>query len=216
MKGGFICKLNIKKYILNERGMLMTVSHALVVGGTGMLREVSIELARRGHVVTVVGRRKERLSSLARDAESRAAKGIIHPVAVDWHDTQAFSRGIEQAVSMHGPIRLAVVWIHGSAPEAPFAAARLAGSPQEPCRWFHVLGSSAADPSRPDDRRRARFAAIKNIQYHEVILGFVLENGRSRWLTNEEISGGVLRAIDIGSSRFVVGTVKPWSARPGW
>ena len=45
--------------------MKHTGAHALVVGGTGMLRGVSLYLAEKGHVVSVVARSRERLESLA-------------------------------------------------------------------------------------------------------------------------------------------------------
>lgn len=51
--------------------------------------------------------------------------------------------------------------------------------------------------------------------YHAVILGFVLlPGGQSRWLTNSEISQGVLDAIAAEAKRHIVGTVEPWSRRP--
>jgi hypothetical protein len=80
--------------------------------------------------------------------------------------------------------------------------------------YFHVLGSAADDPSQPDDARRSRFAALSDLVYHEVILGFIVDRGTSRWLTHDEISAGVLAAIDRGAPRSIVGTTRPWSARP--
>ncbi len=65
--------------------------------------------------------------------------------------------------------------------------------------------------------------------YHEVILGFINEQPpaaaikgygltasahKTRWLTWEEISAGVLLAITTRKPRSIVGTVEPWSLRP--
>ena len=183
----------------------MTPGHALVVGGTGMLRGVVVDLARRGHQVSVVARGGERLASLERDGCGR-----VHGLPQDWHDTSALERAVAESASRHGPISLAVVWIHSSAPEGPVAVARAMAPP---CRYLHVLGSSAADPSRPDTGRRARFEEL-GLEYREVVLGFVVDDGRSRWLTNVEIAAGVLRAVDSDLLRSVVGVVEPWSARP--
>jgi hypothetical protein len=47
-----------------------------------------------------------------------------------------------------------------------------------------------------------------------VVLGFVLEAGKSRWLTNAEISDGVFAAIAAQAPHSIVGTVEPWSAKP--
>lgn len=178
-------------------------SHALVVGGTGMLRDVSLELVRRGFEVSVVERRTERLARLRQEAGPR-----LHPVPVDYRDTGALSEALERQVAQLGPIVLAVVWVHSVAPEAPYVIARYVQG-----RYFHVLGSATADPSRPDPGRSRRFAALPHLRYREVILGFVVEPGGSRWLTHDEISRGVLEAIDRDAPRGIVGTVEPWSAR---
>lgn len=107
-----------------------------------------------------------------------------------------------------------MVWIHGTAPAAPLAVARLVGEPDRPGRYFHVLGSASADPSRPDPERLAAFQALRNIRYREIILGFVIEGGVSRWLSHAEISAGVLAAVDADQPRTIIGTVEPWHRRP--
>jgi NAD(P)-dependent dehydrogenase (short-subunit alcohol dehydrogenase family) len=176
--------------------------HALVVGGTGMLRAAVLGLA-ADHEVTVIARGRRRLEILA-DGSPR-----IHPVAADYGEDAAFAAALDAAVAARGPFALAVLWIHGDR-EAPIdaVAARTRG------RLFHVLGSAAADPSLPDPRRRERWGSRADLSYHEVILGFVAEGGRSRWLGDAEIAGGVLKALAAGAPRRIVGTVAPWPARP--
>lgn len=172
--------------------------HALVVGGTGMLAEAVSGLAGRGYQVSVLARRPERLSSTN-----------INPIALDYRDSKKLRAGLAEAVSKFGPISLAVVWIHGTAPEAPYIVAEYVQG-----RYFHVLGSAFADPNRLDDERQKRFAQFEHTDYREVILGFVIEQAGARWLTNGEISEGVLKAIRTDARRFIVGVVEPWSARP--
>jgi len=60
----------------------------------------------------------------------------------------------------------------------------------------------------------ARAADALPIDYQAVVLGFVVDNGASRWLNNDEISAGVLSAIDSEKPVAIVGTVEPWSAKP--
>ena len=182
--------------------------HALVVGGTGMLSQVSLELARRGYTTSVIARRREPLERLAQESGGR-----IHPMALDYGHADQLASELEEAVRAHGPIELVVAWIHSNAPEAPLAVARTAAGGHA-VDYFHVLGSAADDPSQPDESRRAGFEAISGLVYHEVILGFAIEDGSSRWLTDEEISTGVLAAIDRREPRWIVGTTRPWSARP--
>ncbi|MBT2690712.1 hypothetical protein J7I93_21465 [Bacillus sp. ISL-47] len=48
-----------------------------------------------------------------------------------------------------------------------------------------------------------------------VILGFREETGRSRWLTNNEISDGVMNAVKKGKELYITGEVETWDQRPG-
>lgn len=183
--------------------------HALVVGGTGMLRAVAIELGRRGHATTVVARGRGDLSEMADES-----RGRVHPLPLDYGDHEALVDGLRAAVQSRGPFALVVAWIHDSAPQAPVTVARIATLGGTPVRYLHVLGSAADDPSAPDPQRRAAFEAIQGIAYEEVVLGFVRDGDDSRWLTDAEIAIGVLAAIDTPAPRTIVGTTRPWSARP--
>jgi hypothetical protein len=173
-----------------------------MVGGTGMLRRVSRTLALK-HTVAVVSRGGERMEAL------RAKAPAIIPVAVDWRRTRDLERALWKVVDRLGAFALCVAWIHSDAPKAPEAVAQFVQG-----RYYHVLGSEAADPSDPDPERRARFQAMEDLTYHEVILGFVRQGAGSRWLTEDEITRGVLTAIAWAKPRTVVGTVRPWGARP--
>lgn len=173
--------------------------HALVVGGTGMLWEATRALARDFAVVSVVARRADRFPG-------------IHPLPVDYHDAAALAEALRRAVEQHGPIRLAVCWIHSTAPRALETVAAELGRSGEPCRLFHVRSSASADPTRLP--KPALEALPPNVAYREVILGFQIEGGRSRWLTHREISQGVLQAIADDAPHRVVGVVHPWERRP--
>ena len=82
-------------------------------------------------------------------------------------------------------------------------------------RFVQVLGSAAGDPARAD-RLAAMAKAARGLDcaYQAVVLGFVIEGGGSRWLTNAEISAGVISAVESGVPFSAVGTLAPWSARP--
>jgi hypothetical protein len=177
-----------------------------------MLRGAVLGLVARGFAVSVVARNARNLARLRDDAE--AAGGVVRPVCVDYRDEQAFAFGLTEAARDLGTPSVAIVWAHSSAPGAPLAVARLLAAGGAAARYVHVLGSAAADPSQPDADRAAQFAASPHVAYREVILGFVVEEGRSRWLTDDEIAAGVLRAVDTDAPRTVVGVVEPWSARP--
>ena len=177
-------------------------SHVLVVGGTGMLRDVVRFLAKE-HDVTVVARDRAKLEALVAKAPS------IYAAPVDYRKTRAFDAELGLAVKTRGPFSMAVAWIHSDAPDAPLVAAKRVQG-----RFFHVLGSEVADPGNPDPERREKFMALPDLTYHEVVLGFVRGPTGSRWLTDAEIVRGVLTAVAWAKPRTVVGTVVPWSAHP--
>ncbi len=76
---------------------------------------------------------------------------------------------------------------------------------------FDIKGSRA---SRPTENVIPNYP--DQCIYREIILGFVYreENDRSRWLTHEEISEGVLNAIRLQQDRYIIGQIEPWVKRP--
>jgi len=186
--------------------------HALVIGGTGMLRQVAVHLARQDHTVSVIARDIERLRAVV-DA-TQHADGVVNVIPVDYHDSAALAAAIREAAMILGPVTLAVSWIHTSAAEAPYAVADAINQGGHICRFFDVLGSSAGDPAHPMAEREERFRAFAHIRYRRIVLGFCVENDGSRWLTNEEIQAGVLEALAEDQVSSIIGTVSPWSRRP--
>jgi hypothetical protein len=177
-----------------------------------MLAAVSGRLLREGWTTSVVARRADGLARLA--AGHAAVAGALHGISVDYRDTDAFIRTVEDSSARAGPISLAVVWIQAVAPDAPAALAAALTQHGARCRYVHVLGSAAADPATSQTARRRAFERFPGLRYEEVVLGFVVEGDQARWLTNAEIAAGVNRAIDTGHERSVVGQVEPWSAAP--
>jgi hypothetical protein len=104
-----------------------------------------------------------------------------------------------------------VAWFHNARlPAAHRLAERVRG------RFFQVLGSRVADPEHPGRLEKAAGVArgLPTCRLQQVVLGFKVENGASRWLSHDEISGGVLEAIRTDRPHSVIGQVTPWSARP--
>jgi NAD(P)-dependent dehydrogenase (short-subunit alcohol dehydrogenase family) len=153
--------------------------HVLVVGGSGMLAGVCRGLAAEGHDVSVVARGVERLEALRSER--------ITPVQVDYADLAAFEAALGAAIAQRGPIGLAVCWIRSWEPDSLrlVADALPAETP-----LYHVLGTT-----------RTLEAELPGVDYRVVRLG----RKGGRWLTNEEISAGVLEAIARGSADFLVG-----------
>ena len=175
-----------------------------------MLRDVSLHLAQHD-MVSVVARTERDLQQLKMDATR--LPGDIHPVRLDYCDTLALEHGLHEAVRLHGPVYNAVCWIHSVAADAPVALAETLADISPGCRLFHVCGYEAADPSLTADPHET-LRNVPDLLYRRVVLGFVVEGDRSRWLKNVEIGAGVIRALEQDLEHSVVGTVTPFEAHP--
>jgi NAD(P)-dependent dehydrogenase (short-subunit alcohol dehydrogenase family) len=154
-------------------------SHALVVGGSGMLAGVSRGLAERGHYVSVVARGAERLEALRSER--------ITPVQVDYGDSRrvrSCAPDSDRGAGPDGPCRLLDPLV------ARESLRLVAGALPKGTPLYHVLGTSGSPA-----------AELERVDYRIVRLG----RKGDVWLTDEEISSGVLEAIDRESRETLVG-----------
>ncbi len=181
--------------------------HALVVGGTGMLMPVVEQLIDDGYRVSVIASRPSSLQALGTYLQSKASE--LNALAVDYHDDEKLQEVLLEAIRRHGPITLTVAWIHSSAADAPLAIAELVTGD-----FFHVRSAGASQLDFQDPFDVISIKALADIDYHQITLGFVLENTAARWLTNQEIAQGVIAAIKEAKAYWTIGTTKPWQSRP--
>lgn len=154
--------------------------HALVVGGTGMLAGLVAALAERGDDLTVVARNRRPLPA-----------GAVQ-LSLDYRSTDELRHGLAEAIRERGPIELAVCWIHTDAPDGPGVVAESVASGG---RLVQIFGNRVWPLSPVPD----------GVEYAQVLLGGVREGSGSRWLTDDEISTGVLAAVGAGDPVAVVG-----------
>ncbi|WP_416144333.1 short-chain dehydrogenase [Planococcus koreensis] len=174
------------------------MKHALVIGGTGMLSKASVWLSENGYHVSVIGRNPEKMQQLL---EQNPVQLI--PVLVDYTNTEELAEQIRSIQKKNGPIELVVAWVHSTGPHAiPCVLEMLAAN--QPVAFFHVNGSS----SNLKDIK-AKTSVPKHVLYHQIQLGFKIENGISRWLKHDEISQGVIDAVLSGKPESVIGTTDP-------
>ena len=150
--------------------------HAVVVGGTGMLAAATRALAARGHQVTSIARHSAELGA-----------GVTS-VELDYRNSSTLVEAFVSAAASHGPIELALCWIHTDAPEAPRI---VAGALAPGARFVQVFGT----------RVWPLEAVPLHVAYRQVLLGSI----GGRWLTHQEISTGVLEAVDADRPGSVVG-----------
>jgi hypothetical protein len=86
-------------------------SHAMVIGGTGMLRRASIAIAESAQVFTAVARRSESLNSLAQ-ALGSPKKIAMYYLALDWNRPTEFLAALSRHVEQVGPPSFVLAWLH--------------------------------------------------------------------------------------------------------
>ena len=176
--------------------------HALVLGGTGMLRDVSLWLA-NCMPTTVVARNEHRLRALT------GSHANLHGMAVDYRDTEQLTARLEAAQRTRGPFDLVVAWVHGDPGDVlDTVRKRIDAAPDHEWRLIHVMGSST-----DRDAIRRRIDLGSRCTMHSTQLGFVLDGNGARWLTHTEISNGVIRCIETKRD-VLVGRLEPWERRP--
>ncbi len=181
--------------------------HALVVGGTGMLKSVVLDLLQKGYVVTVIARHQVSLETLINEVGAYADH--IHPVALDYANHNQLALALDAAMAEFGPIVLTVAWIYSSALQSLQIVAQYTHGD-----LFHIRSAAASQPGFQDPFDIPSLQAWSHIYYHQVILGFILEGNRSRWLNNAEIAKGIISALEYKIGTYVVGVVEPWARRP--
>lgn len=179
--------------------------HTLIVGGTGMLRPVSVYLARQGHTVSVVARNRDHLFELIK--ETNRDPGVINTVPLDYADIDLLTVKLEEAIAILGPITTVISWIHSTAPSTPLTIAEIINRQPDICRFFDLIGSANQDPADLDEGREELFRAYERIHYRRIVLGHIVENGGKRWLTNQEIADGVILAIESDSAETIIGSL---------
>ncbi|HDR7717228.1 short-chain dehydrogenase [Bacillus albus] len=180
--------------------------HALVIGGTGMLKKVSTWLCEQRFHVSIIGRDEEKLENVKRMS---SAPENITCLALDYHNDEDVKLAIKSTIEKNGPITLVVAWIHASAKDALSLICKELDLSSETYSVFHILGSKAS-------RMTTQKIGGTRCSYHRIILGFILEDTYGRWLTHEEISDGVIKGIDSKCDEWIVGRVEPWELRPTW
>ncbi|WP_167855875.1 hypothetical protein [Natronospirillum operosum] len=165
-----------------------------------MLRAAAVELAARSKQFTSVARTRGSLSRLDDALRNRAQH---HPLQLDWSNADDFLARIQQHVFGTEPPDLVVAWIHDD--QLTLRLALDLANSGVAFRFFHIIGSATVNPAEIADSLLDEFDPPANLDYHQVILGARQSGWRSRWLTDQEISAGVLGAIDLLDDQFVVG-----------
>lgn len=192
--------------------------HVLVIGGTGMLADVSIYLASTADIFTSIASSDASLakvdSMIARGVDS--SQCIRHSLKLDWHDPTHFIDSIKAHLVHIGYPNTVLAWVHNT--ELGLKLVQLIADFRDTsslgCNFFHVVGSASANPVNGQNTLRSQCEALLGNHYRQIILGFIIEHNRSRWLNHQEIATGVIHAMNTAEPISIIGTVEPWSLRP--
>ncbi len=177
------------------------MANVLVVGGTGMLDEVSRFLASSNNHVCVIPRTDLELQKLFENA--RDFGGRIIPVKIDFRDLVTLKAQLEKVIRENGPFTLALSWIQAAEDVIHRIIAELINTISPVCRYFHIRQGGPENGNSVVSSET--FRDFDKILYREISLGYKMEGNRQRWLTNSEICDGIVDAIREDRSQSVVG-----------
>lgn len=184
--------------------------HTLIIGGTGMLKGASVALAGKTRILTSVARTPQSLQAL--DEVLPGFAGIHHMLPLDWSNPTEFLSSLARHVAGVGQPSLVVAWLHDDRFATEVAAC--VSSSESACRFFQIRSCAVADPANKVHYDKSMLTPREGLVPHQIILGFHVNGGGSRWLCDAEISSGVLAAIELRDRTTVVGAVSPWENRP--
>jgi hypothetical protein len=168
---------------------------SLLIGTTGMLSAAAAWVAERSSRVILVSRNASS-STLCR-------YNNVESLDRDWRDPLSFVSTIVETPTFES-VQLAVIWIHGDGVDAVHRL--LVALSHRPCLIVQVRGSQALKDL--EARQDPQFEMRGRARLITVTLGAKWEAGRKRWLTWEEISAGVVTAINARESQ-VIGSLSP-------
>jgi len=178
-----------------ERNM----EHILIIGGSGILRNVSCHFANEGRVVSVVARDKAKIVEMI--AETQKAPGLINPIAVDYTDVPTLQKKLVEAVAHLGSPVMTITRISPAAFLARQSVAGFLNDHASGSRMFDLVCRQADSPGLVGLLSANNF----KIMYRRIILGSMMDGDRQRRAGREEVLAGISEAIQKDVNDFVIG-----------
>lgn len=170
------------------------MKHICIIGGTGMLAEVTKWYAENDCIVSVVARNEEKLNRMK---FSCSKPDNIKEILVDYRDSNTLQKLLKINIHKYGRYSEIVIWLHEDGLASLETIYRLL---EEQSSIWHIIGSQ-----RDAQQFRTLYQPTTKIGYHLIQLGFQRENDSKRWLTNNEIANGVIQSIQSGRSYNLIG-----------
>ena len=149
---------------------------------------------------------------ISREASKFKSKHSLtsNVIPIDFDYCKQKLDSILNKLNEYKPFDKVILWIHDSGEQfRQSLISFLLKQHNENVLIFSVMGSSSCSPIAEKD------PFLENKQYKAIYLGWKKKNANnSRWLTNKEISDGVLQAIQEQNKTFIVGQIEPWCEKP--
>lgn len=183
---------------------MISNEHILAIGCTGMLQQTIVQLLKDGNRISIVGRNESKLEYFIDEFPQFLDQ--IQIIKSDYSDEENIETILRYSSIQFGQIDCCICWMHSHAINSKTVLFNELKFQNKNIKIYEILGSAAANPA---NHLKDAKPYIKRI-----ILGFVLENGNSRWLNNSEISDGCYSAIQSNLNLNIIGVVEPWEKRP--
>lgn len=179
--------------------------NTLIIGATGMMAGVAGYLAKDAQLVSFTARTAKSIDRL-----SATLNPLVRNVGLqlDWNQKNDLLASLSKHCKQEVYPDLVVAWLHKDRLGPEIIAELSIGQNID---FYQVRGSAAANPVKST---KLEIPMIKGLSYHEIVLGFQIQDGRSRWLTDAEITAGTIDAIENKPKKKIIGVVEPWEMRP--
>ncbi|SKB78324.1 hypothetical protein SAMN05660903_02523 [Salegentibacter salinarum] len=165
-----------------------------------MLRDTSEYFIKKGHFVTLLARTNYRMDAIK--AEYPDKEKNIFTISQDYTEPEKALNGIKMSIDTFGPVDIAILWIHTSGEEFSNLIKTFLFSHSPKTTIFQVWGSASVNPKSFTQKNwKEKYPN----RYKEIFLGYKRKNGSVRWLTNSEISEGIIKAVQENDSESIIG-----------
>lgn len=130
---------------------------------------------------------------------------FITSLAVDYSNYLLLEEQVRKTIAENGPISLVVSW-------TPIRKSleiinKVLSEQKDSWELYQIKGSRRFFENET-------LLIPSNCQHRSIYLGFIIGSTQSRWLTNHEISRGVIDNIKAGNTESIIGTLHPYDKRP--
>lgn len=174
----------------------------LIIGGTGMLQAATDHFISDNYGVSVVGRDMKKLKYFTDKHPDNKSIEILN---LDYSDTAKFIKAIELNIEEKGNFDIVISWIHSHAQHTLTKLMKLISEQSNQAIFYHIKGS--ANYTNKKNQSVIPENLTKQLDYREIYLGYKMEGNNKRWLTDTEISSGVIKAVESGEKRYIVGQI---------